>query len=189
MDSQTNLEKKFTILFHGKFIPLQGVEYIIQAAKILESDKGIEFKIIGDGQTFSAISQLVQKLGLTNVSFLGKKPINELPDFLSRADICLGIFGNTQKNTRVIPNKVYEAAAMAKAIISADTPAIRELFTDREDILLCWRADARDLADKILELKNNRQLREKIADGAYELFTKKATPEIIGQNLLESLKF
>jgi len=106
-----------------------------------------------------------------------------VPKYIKKADICLGIFGDTQKTQRVIPNKVYEAIAMKKPVITADTPAVRELFTDRKNILFCKTADPEDLAEKILELKNNEDIREKIAKGGYEIFKKYATPIVIGKKL------
>jgi glycosyltransferase involved in cell wall biosynthesis len=107
---------------------------------------------------------------------------------LRSQDICLGIFGNTAKAARVIPNKIYEAAALGKAIITADTPAIRELFTDRQDILLCKRSDPADLAEKIMLLKNDTALRRKIADGALRLFRERCTPAAIGRGLIAELE-
>lgn len=146
-------------------IPLQGVPYIRKAAELLRGEP-IEIQILGDP----------------------KVPQQELPDRIRKADICLGIFGDTDKAARVIPNKVYEAIAMRKAVISADTPAIRELFTDRENILLCKRADPRSLADAILELCHNADLRHRIAEGGYRLFQERATPEKIGAELLSCLQ-
>ncbi len=45
--------------------------------------------------------------------------------------------------------------------------------------------DHLDLADKILELKNNQQLREKIAKGGYKLYQEKLRPVILVNKLIE----
>ena len=42
-------------------------------------------------------------------------------------------------------------------------------------------------AEKILELKNNPDLCNKIADGGYEIFKNNATPEVVGKDLLRNL--
>lgn len=188
MEEKTDLEENFSVLFWGNFIPLQGIEYIIQAAKKLEDNFDIKFQIIGGGQAENDVMKLAEELRLNNLVFIERIALSVLPDFIRKADACLGIFGSTDKATRVIPNKVYEAIAMGKPVISGDTPAIRELFTDRENILLCQMADSDDLAEKILELKNNPELREKIAGGGYELFLERATPKVIGQELLDQLQ-
>jgi len=115
---------KFIIGFHGKFIPLQGVQYIIKAAHLLADNEDIFFSIIGNGQTFKEATALAKKLNLKNIHFHGKLALEELPSHLRQFDVCLGIFGNTPKTQRVIPNKVYESIAMARPIISAKTPAM-----------------------------------------------------------------
>lgn len=102
---------------------------------------------------------------------------------MARADVCLGIFGKTNKAKRVIPNKFFEVLATRKPCLTADTPAVRELFKDREHCLFCNTADSQDLAQKIMELKNNPDLRNKIAENGYRLFKEKLTPQILGREL------
>lgn len=180
--------KKFTVFFHGKFIPLQGVPYIIRAAKFLESNRDIVFKIVGKGQTYQEVVDLIKQLKVGNVELIGRVSIGDLPSFLRSADVCLGVFGDTGKAERVIPNKVYESVAMRKPVITADTPAVRELFTHKKDIFLCKRADPQSIVDAILELKNNVMLRNKIAEGGYEVFRTNAVPGIIGKEVCKCLE-
>ena len=178
----------FRILFFGNFTPLQGIAFILRAAKLLEHAKEVRFDIIGSGQTYNDMCLLAEKLQVPNVLFHERKPIHELVRAIADADVCLGIFGETGKTQRVIPNKVYEAIAMKKPVLTADTPAIRELFIDHENILLCRVADPEDLAKKINLLINNRTLREHIAVGGFEAYQANCTPAIIGSKLLDVLK-
>lgn len=173
---------KFLIHFHGHYIPLQGVKYIIQAAKLLEREN-VLFNIIGRGQDYQESRNLAAQLNLSNINFAGNVLYNKLPEYISSADVCLGIFGKTLKTDIVIPNKVYDAIACAKPVITADTPAISELFKDKEDILLCRKADPEDLAEKILLLKNNSDLRERIGQGGYQLFKNYLTEIYLGAQL------
>jgi len=180
----------FVVEFHGNYIPLQGIQYIIRAAHIIQKGgfNDLQFKIIGKGQTYKSVKSLSDKLNLSNVIFIERIPIEKIVKYIKNADICLGIFGDTDKTLRVIPNKVYEAIAMKKPVISADTPAIRELFRGGENILLCQRANPEDLAEKILLLKEDAALRARIAEGGYKLYKEKATPKIIGKELANILK-
>lgn len=177
--------KKFIIEFHGMFIPLQGVEYIVRAAHELRDDTDIVFNIIGRGQTYAASMKLAEELKLTNVNFINQVPV--LKQLIADGDICLGIFGNTEKTLRVIPNKVYECAAMGRPIVTCDSPAIREVFTDKKDIILVETANPQDLADKIRLLKSDDKLRASIAHEARTTFLRKCSPKIIVSTLLEDL--
>lgn len=180
---------KFSVLFQGTYIPLQGVEYIIEAAKILEAED-IEFNIIGKTKAYQPAINLSQKLNINKVNFIDFMPQEELAKHMAQADICLGFFGDTPKAKRCGAIKISEALAMEKPVITADTPAIREFLKNRENCLLCNIADAEDLARKILELKNNPELREKIAENGYKLYKEKLTSIALGKelkNILEEL--
>ncbi len=187
MEREIDLTHKFTIGFWGKFIPLQGVPYIIEVAKILEVDSDIRFEIIGNGQTYKKAMDLSHGLKSNNINFIDFVPFIDLPKRIKKYDLCLGIFGETAKTLRVIPNKVYEAISLGKPVISAKTPAIEELFTDGENILLCQTANPADLAQKILLLKNNSALRNKIGAGGYLLYQERCRPTVIAQQLLADL--
>lgn len=187
MERETNLTDSMVVGFWGKFIPLQGVPVIVRAAKILAAEKGIFFELIGSGQTFQESSELAKQLGLTNLEFTGLLAFEDLPARLKNFDVGLGIFGATPKTQRVIPNKIYEALALAKPVITAATPAIEELFTDRQNILLCQTADPADLAAKILLLKNDPVLRQSIAHSGYRLYQEQCRPAVIGKQLLNDL--
>jgi len=175
--------QEFVVHFHGTYLPLQGVDYIVEAANILRG-KGIIFNLIGEGQEFKKIQKRVLTFGLEKtVRLIKAVPIEELASYMSQADICLGIFGDVDKTRRVIPNKVYEAIAMAKPVISADTPAAREAFKEG-DIMFCRLADGKDLAEKILILKNNKELQGVLSENGYNLFRQKFHSSVLGFDLL-----
>lgn len=177
----------FGVHFHGHYIPLQGVKYIIEAAKLLEKEN-ISFNLIGRGQTFKEDRILAESLGLKNINFVDSVPYEKLPDYIAQADICLGIFGDTPKTDLVIPNKIFEALAVGKPVITSDTNAVKELLTGGEDVILCKTANAGDLAGKIIELRDNLELRLKIGKNGRNIFIKSATPEILGKQLLNYIQ-
>jgi glycosyltransferase involved in cell wall biosynthesis len=177
----------FLVHFHGGFLPLQGIEFIVGAAKILESEN-IRFNIIGRGQEYNKIKALAKESNVGNIEFIEPVPYQRLRQYISAADICLGIFGQSAKTGRVIPNKVYEAAACGKAIVSARGPAIIEVFTDRENIILCRAADENDLAAKILELKNDQDLKNQVGESALKLYREKLTPLAVTHDLFDKFK-
>lgn len=184
MKPQRKEENKssFLVCFYGSYIPLQGVKYILEAAKILQAEN-IRFNIIG-----SKIKETFNEYNLLNVNFVDNVPYERLPQYLGKADICLGIFGDTEKARRVIPNKVFDALALGQPVLTGASPAVKELLADRENALFCRLADSKDLAEKILVLKNDANLREKIAKNGYKLFNEKLTSRKIAADLISSLK-
>lgn len=158
----------FNVGFYGGFIPLQGTKHIINAAQILQNETNIQFNLIGTGFEWEKMKELVNTLELKNVNFLGWVAYDELSDRINEFDICLGIFGNTPKADMVIPNKIYHYAALKKCIITKETPAIKELFTNRENIVLTSN-NPKSIAEQILILKNNVDVKNKIASSGHQL--------------------
>jgi len=177
----------FLIHFHGHYIPLQGIEYIIKAAKILETEPDIKFRLIGSGQEHQKIKKMAMDLKSNNIDFWPESSMEALAQSMIDADLVLGIFGTTPKTSRVIPNKVFEALALGKAVLTSDTPAVRELLTDGQDVLLCQAGNAEDLATKIIKIKNDPSLKACLEFGAKGLFNWELASRKIVANLIESL--
>ena len=110
------------VLFYGTYIPLQGIDFIVRASLLLPKEYRI--RLIGDGQERPRIEKIIRELGAP-VELLNSVSETDLPAKIAEASVCLGIFGTGAKSSRVIPNKVFQCMAMGKAIITADTPAIR----------------------------------------------------------------
>jgi glycosyltransferase involved in cell wall biosynthesis len=168
------------IHFHGEFQPLHGVKVIVGAAKLLP---GAKFRMIGSGRELNTCMNYCKALGAGNVEFIGSVPFEMLQAYIKAATICLGVFGDTEKTQLVIPLKVYEALAAAKPVITANTPAIRELLTHGKDVFLCNHADPTDLARAINTLLTDADLRSKIAVNGHRTFRERCTPEQIGQDI------
>lgn len=179
-------EGEFVVHFHGFYIPLQGVEAIIRAAARLADHQDIVFRLIGHGQERKKVDALAKKLGLTNLIFIDYVDYDKLRGYLNSAHICLGIFGTTAKAGRVIPNKVFEALACGRPIVTEDSLAIRELLSNGRDVVLCRAGDDQSLAEAILELKQDASKRERIGLNAREFYEGNLTPaKLVAQLLVD----
>ena len=152
----------FTVGFYGSFIPLHGLDKIIKAASILREYEKIIFRIYGDGKGFKEIFRIHKSQNLKNLSLEGWARYEDLNSIINSFDLCLGIFGDSLKADLVIPNKIYHYSACGKACLTKASPAIREIFTDKEDILLS-PATAENIAENILEYSGKKEELKKIA--------------------------
>ena len=174
----------FRVGFVGGFIPLQGVNYIVQAAKILEREEDVHFFLVGAGQTYPAAIELAARLNVRNITFHPWMAYESLPGFLKNSDVCLGIFGDSDKAKRVIPTKAFDALAMAKPLVTGDSPAAKEAgFKDRENAFLVEMQNPSAIARAILEAKSNNELRQHVAEQGHRLFKQRFTPKVIGATL------
>jgi glycosyltransferase involved in cell wall biosynthesis len=77
--------------------------------------------MLGDGPIKGECMRRAQ--GLANVTFEPRLPYFELPARIHQADVLLGIFGTSAKAGRVIPNKVFQALACGRPVITRDANA------------------------------------------------------------------
>jgi glycosyltransferase involved in cell wall biosynthesis len=183
---QLTQNKKLLVQFHGSYIPLQGISKIVQAAAILRDNEDISFRLIGTGQDYAYIKKLITKLKLSNITLVSWLSIPELNQHLNEADIILGIFGDSEKSNRVVPNKVFQGAAVKKPVITKDSPAVREHFSSNELYLIENTPEA--IATAIIFLQSNPVARHALAQKAYEKIVKNFNEKNIAQILLDNLQ-
>lgn len=184
------LNSKFTVGFYGSFVPLQGSDIIVEAARILKN-YDISFVIIGSGAKYNFFKNKIRQYQLENIDLKGWLPYRQLAEELSAFDIALGIFGASGKAKRVIPNKLFHYAALGKCIITADHPAIHEIFSSNTNIVLIPPI-AEILSQKILELREQNDRRYEIGQCAQNLIRSNYSDlniaNIIYEDLTERLK-
>lgn len=116
--SHTSCSGRPQILFYGSFIGLQGPQHIARAAsQVPEAD----WRFIGSGPL---LDECVGIAGLLDhVQFVPRVAYEDLPRQIGQANILLGIFGDSAKASRVIPNKVYQALACGRPVVTRNSNA------------------------------------------------------------------
>lgn len=161
----------FRVLFVGKLVPLHGLETILAAARLVPE---VPFTVVGEGQQADLLEGRP-----ANVEHIPWLPYAELPEAYRAAGAALGIFGAGAKAARVIPNKVFQALACACPVVTADTPAARELLTHEADALLVPPGDPRALADAVRRLADP-SLAERLGEAGRETYAARASEEVLG---------
>ena len=111
------------IFFYGSFISLQGSETIIEAAIQVPEACWV---LLGNGPERNICEQ--KSKGHGHIRFEDPLPYEKLPERIGKADILLGIFGSSPKAGRVIPNKVYQALACGRPLVTRQSPAYPEML-------------------------------------------------------------
>ncbi len=164
---------RFRALFVGKLIPLHGLETILAAARLTPE---IRFRIVGSGQLDALLRDAP-----ANVEWVEWVDYEELPTELARAGCALGIFGTSGKARSVIPNKAFQALACGVPLVTADTPAARELLRDGESALLVPPGDAEALAATVRRLAAEDSLAERLGSGGLTAYREHASERVLGE--------
>lgn len=178
----------FRVTYHGTYLPSHGLDAIIGAAVLLRSRRDIHFHFFGNGPDKARIQQIAGGEELSNVTFHGFVSQDELLDNLARSHICLGVFGETKQSHFTIQNKVWEGLAMGRAVISGDSQVVRESLQDRQQIYLVERLNPQALADGIIELQENPELRNKMAHAGHERYLRGNSITAIGADTERALR-
>jgi glycosyltransferase involved in cell wall biosynthesis len=180
-------KRPFTVLFYGQYIPLHGIDTIVKATQRAEIiGEQIRWVLIGRGQESRRIDGLIRDLGVTTIERISWAPYEELIEWILNADVCLGIFGTTAKASRVIPNKVYQILSANRPLITADTPAIRELLVESDHIKLIPPGDPEKLAQAVIGMKKTNS--KVVSGGKLEVQTNKVIgPAEVGIQLFEEV--
>jgi glycosyltransferase involved in cell wall biosynthesis len=174
--------ESFTALFVGKLIPLHGLETILSAARLVPE---VRIRVVGSGQ----LGHLLDRRP-PNVEHVPRVEYEQLPTELHRASCALGIFGTSDKAARVIPNKAFQALACGTPLVTADTPAARELLRDGESALLVQPGDPQALAAALRRLAERADLADALSAGGLAAYRSHASEQVLGarwRSLIESL--
>jgi|GEM_PF-434801 len=168
------------ILFYCSYLPLHGVDVVVQAAKILQNDFPIKFKIIGNGMEAQRVRDLAESFNVRNIEFLDYIPVNKLADEIASSLICLGgHFGASEKAKYVIPGKIFQIIAMSKPVIVGKNSANSELLKHNEDAWFCEMNNPEALAKSILTLYYDESLRDRLGKGGYETYQRMASSTVL----------
>ncbi len=176
----------FEILFYGSFLHLQGPETIVEAARIYQGPPAV-WRLIGEGPLLESCRTLAE--GITNVEFLPWVSYADLPEIIRSADLLLGVFGTTPKAGRVIPNKVYQALACAKPLITRRAPAYSYELQSNNEQGIAWvePGDPEGLAAQVSDLLCDVERLEQMGQSARASYERYFSTDKIGTTLHDAL--
>ncbi|MFH0862814.1 MAG: glycosyltransferase family 4 protein [Candidatus Altiarchaeota archaeon] len=175
------------VFWCGSGIPLQGLGVVYEAFKSLP--EGIVLRVAGSSRIISDLEAKAAREGVKNIVFLGRLAREDVAREIANADICLGgHYSKLSKAGNVVSGKVYEMIATRKPVIVGASDAVKELFVDGVDVLMCEAGSPRSLAESIVRLCNDEALSDRLAENAYRLFLKTLLPRHTGKPFAEVLE-
>lgn len=111
-------------VFVGNFLPVKGLDLLIDAAAAVNRETPLHLVLIGSGPLEGRLKQQITAsgLGLENVTFAGRKGSSEVARFMRAADVvCLS------SHNEGVPNVLLEAFACGRPLVSPDVGGISEI--------------------------------------------------------------
>ncbi|MEW6202535.1 MAG: glycosyltransferase family 4 protein [bacterium] len=159
------LKDNFVAGYTGSFYNWQGVEILMDAIPfVLEHEPDTQFLLAGDGPLWGMCRHKIEAAGLSEkVILTGWVPHEEIPNYLDAMDVVLMPRPSTLATETTIPLKLLEAMARARPILATRVGGFTEILEDKKNACLIEPGCSESLADGIIELKRNADLRRQIA--------------------------
>lgn len=152
------------ILFVGRLSPEKGIETLLNAASILLRDNyKFSLRIVGAGSEEMGLRQLATDLELEScVEWAGQ--VSYGPDLFREYDNATAfVLPSLSEGS---PDVIAEAMARGVPIVASRVGGIPDLIEENETGLLVDAGDSRQLADAILRLMSDTEMRRRFAVNA-----------------------
>ncbi len=155
------LDDKFVVGYAGTIGISQGTECIIEAAFSLRGKSDIHFLVVGDGVEKEGLLRKVRDKDLTNISFIEMQPQEKYPNVVATFDLAL-VTLNPMVKTPVIPSKIISIMAAERPLIASLPEGDAAALVRLADCgLVIPPADSNELREAIVQLYENKKLRER----------------------------
>jgi len=188
----TNLEKFYNskkknkrIIFSGAMYYHRGIDVLLDCASaVINEINDVEFLLLGNGPEMSKLREFVNKSNLSkNIIFKGWVQREKIPEFLATSSIGIGPLRITDVTKGALPIKVLEYMASSLPILAMKGTLPEDILKDKINGYAI--TDSKELAQKIIYILKNDDLREQMGKNSNKMVQKfdweNVTNDIINQ--------
>src|SRR3989344_3454156 len=158
---------KVKILFIGRLIPRKGFDRVVHALpKVRElAQVPFEVEVVGTGKYRQELDELGEQLGVSDlIRYVGMVPYDQLEKSYQYADVFV-----LMSLSEGMPSVILEAMGCGLPIIASDVGGNNEIVHEGENGYLIIGDDVHLLADRIVNLLEDAQLRQQMGAKSREL--------------------
>lgn len=152
-------EDDFLIMYGGIIGLAQGLDVILDAAKLLPAESKITYLLLGDGPEKKRLQQRVIDEQITRVKFLELVSREVVPSYVDAVNVAVIPLKKMDLFLGAIPSKIFENLALGKPLLLSVDGEARKLFVDEGKAALYIEPEnSQMLAEKSLFLEANPAL-------------------------------
>lgn len=181
---------KFNVVHFGSMGRANGLEYIVEAARILQ-ERGVEdvsFWFMGRGATEPVCRNLVEKYGLRNVRFLGFHKMSIVSEIVNCSSASITTFRNLPILATNSPNKLFDSLSAGKPIIVNSAGWTKSMVEEGDCGFFVNPDDPTVLADKIIEVKDDKALLQLWGENARKLSLEEFDKDLLTARVADVLE-
>ncbi|HZN86200.1 MAG TPA: glycosyltransferase family 4 protein [Burkholderiales bacterium] len=146
------LEPGFNVVFAGNLGTVQALDTVVAAAALLRDEPHVRFVLVGSGSRGEALAAQAQRLGLANVAFPGRFPVDAMPGILAQASALLVSLKRDDILAQTVPSKVQAYLAAGRPVIASLDGEGARVVEEAGAGIACPAEDAQALADAVRRL-------------------------------------
>jgi glycosyltransferase involved in cell wall biosynthesis len=179
----------FVAVHGGSMGEANGLDYLVRAAKVLDLRGADDVRILvcGYGGTRPKLEAMCAELGITNVVFTGSIPRAELGAIVSSCDCAITSFANYPVLATNSPNKFFDALAAGLPVIVNSPGWTRDIVQEHDCGAYVSVRDPAQLADALLRLRDDADLRARQGANARELARSTYARELLAARFCDVL--
>jgi glycosyltransferase involved in cell wall biosynthesis len=156
------LNGRFVVMYSGLLGIKHGLETLLGAAELLRDEPKILFFFLGSGARAQALQEEARQRGLENVLFAEARPVQEVPQLLARADVCVSALLPEPYLEKIISVKLFEYMSCEKPVIAAQAGEGARRVEESGGGLVTPPGDAAALAAAIRTLHRDPERRRQM---------------------------
>ena len=158
--------ERYKILFVGRHIERKGIEFLIQAAKLLDPQK-FEVRIVGKGNLTDSLKELAQKISAQNVIFTGPLSPDDLrKEYQESSCFVLPAIIDSKGDTEGLGVVLIEAMQYGLPVVASNVGGIPDVVVDGETGILVPEKDPKALASAFQKLESDPAYESELLKGA-----------------------
>ncbi len=148
------------ILFVGRLHPVKGVQYLLGAMSIVHQElPEAKLILVGDGEERELLESLTDSLGIREcVEFAGRVPHERVQDYMNLAEVFV-----LPSLSEGFPVTILEAMACGLPIVATRVGGVPDIIEDGANGYLINTKNPEQIAEALLKLLQDEQLREDIS--------------------------
>ncbi len=157
--SKKNKDEEKNVTFIHSLTKERGASYLpFIIKKVINTVRGVNFTIIGDGLFKESIQDEIKKAGFQDrVKFVGYVPNKKIPKYLSSTDILI-----LPSDNEGFPRVLIESMAMGVPFVATNVGGILEIVVPPQTECVVNKGDAEGFSQKVIDLLRNDGMREKL---------------------------
>lgn len=185
MRMRCGLEGRFCIAYFGTMGLANGLGFVLDAAVELKRRQvnDIVFMLHGDGMERPLLEARVRQEGLDNVILSGPSPKHLMAELIAAVDVCMTIFKNVPVLRTCSPNKLFDALAAGKPILTNMPGWLGDIAEQEHTGVMVMPDDPADFADKAIWMRDHPRELEVFSRNARRIAEEQFSRDILARRL------